>query len=384
VFAAVAADATVSFDQNTATGTITSPAFSTRSANELLLAFVATDSTGTANTTVKSVAGAGLNWVLVKRTNNEAGTSEIWRTFAPAILQNVTVTATLSDAEVSSMTVASYTGVPTTGTSGSGAIGAVASGYAASGAPSAHLVTTQSNSLVVGVGNDFDNAIARTVLAGQSLMHQDLSSTQDTYWVQRVSAPTVVKGTTVTLGDSTPVSDRFNLSICEILAAPAGPTLSLSASSISFGSVADGSSASLAVTLSSTGSSALQINSASVAGTGFSLVAETWPQTIASGQSLTLQIKFAPTVAAAESGTLTISSNSSSGTTSLVSLAGTGTAAPAPQLTLSAASLAFGSVQDAATKSMPVTLTSTGTSAVTVNSGAVSGTGFSVLNCSFP
>ena len=81
------------------------------SVNELLLAFVSTDYSTGPNTTVQSVAGAGLTWVLVVRTNAQSGTSEIWRTFAPSRLTSTSVTATLSQATVSSLTVMSFTGV---------------------------------------------------------------------------------------------------------------------------------------------------------------------------------------------------------------------------------------------------------------------------------
>ncbi len=121
--AAIGIDQTVSKDQGTSSTTVATAAFSTTSGNELLLAFVSADapSSGT-NTTVTGVAGAGLIWVLVQRTNTQLGTAEIWRAFAPSPLTNATVTATLSRSTVSSMTVMSFTGVDTTGTSGSGAI----------------------------------------------------------------------------------------------------------------------------------------------------------------------------------------------------------------------------------------------------------------------
>ena len=107
----------------------------------------------------------------------------------------------------------------TTVTSGSGAVGAIGTGNASTGAPSASLVTTRNNSWVFGVGNDYDNAIARTVATGQSLVHQDLSPSQDTYWVQMQNSPTAWSGTNVSINDSAPTSDRFNLSLCEVLPA---------------------------------------------------------------------------------------------------------------------------------------------------------------------
>src|SRR5258708_2961469 len=75
-FGAVTLDVAVSRDQSSSTVS-TSP-FSTGSGNELLLAFVSTDYLSGANTTVSGVSGGGLNWVLVRRTNVQRGTAEIW------------------------------------------------------------------------------------------------------------------------------------------------------------------------------------------------------------------------------------------------------------------------------------------------------------------
>jgi uncharacterized repeat protein (TIGR01451 family) len=111
----------------------------------------------------------------------------------------------------------SFGGVDTSGTSGSGAIGATGTGNGTSGAPTATLVTTRSNSLVLGAGNDWDNATGRTVGSGQVLVHQYLAAVGDTYWVQRQSSPTPASGTSVTINDTAPTTDRYNLSIVEVL-----------------------------------------------------------------------------------------------------------------------------------------------------------------------
>ncbi len=114
------------------------------------------------------------------------------------------------------MTVVSFSNVDTTGTNGSGAIGAVARSSSAAGAPSATLVTTRANSWVFGVGNDFDNAIPRTLGAGQTMVHQDLAPVNDTYWVQRTTSTVAAAGTSVRINDTAPTSDRYNLAICEV------------------------------------------------------------------------------------------------------------------------------------------------------------------------
>jgi Domain of unknown function (DUF4082)/Abnormal spindle-like microcephaly-assoc'd, ASPM-SPD-2-Hydin len=162
------------------------------------------------------------------------------------------------------------------------------------------------------------------------------------------------------------------------------PQLSASPSSLSFGSVATKSSATLSETLTSSGTAALTVNSASVTGTGFTLVAGSFPSALNPGQSLTLQVKFTPTATGAATGKLTISSNSASGATAVISLSGTGTTAGTPQLTVGATSLSFGSVADSSSATLSLTLTSSGSSAVTVNSAAISGAGFSIIGGSFP
>jgi hypothetical protein len=217
--AQIVKDANVFADQPNRSTTVSSPAFSTASANELLLAFIATDYLSGANTTVKTVAGAGLNWTLVVRTNAQRGTAEIWRAFAAAPITGVSVTATLSQSTASSMTLVSFSGVDTSGVNGAGAIGATAGGSASSSAPTARLTTTRNGSWVFGVGNDYDNAIARTPGSAQSVVHQYLSTAGDTYWVQMQNSPTPVAGTTITINDTAPTSDQYNLSLCEILPA---------------------------------------------------------------------------------------------------------------------------------------------------------------------
>lgn len=224
---AIATDVIVSSNRSSSGSNITSSSFSTASANELLLAFVATDAKSP-GITVTSVTGAGLTWVLVRRTNAQLGTAEIWRTFAPNRLSSVSVRANLSQSVAASITVVSFTGVDTSGTNGSGAVGATGSGNANPGPPAATLVTTRNNSWVFGVGNDWDKAIARTVGANQTLVKQYLASVGDTYWVQRQNAPAAASGTTVTINDTAPATDRYNLSIAEVRAPTSGATYTVS------------------------------------------------------------------------------------------------------------------------------------------------------------
>ena len=70
--------------------------------------------------------------------------------------------------------------------------------------------------MVVGVGDDWDNAIGRTLGPNQSLVHQDFAPVGDTYWIQMQNAPTPLSGTSVTLNDTAPTTDRYNLSIVKV------------------------------------------------------------------------------------------------------------------------------------------------------------------------
>jgi hypothetical protein len=249
--AAVSIDAQVSKDQGTANTTVASPAFSTVSGNELLLAFISSDGVSSPNTTVVSVTTSGLTWVLVQRTNVQLGSAEIWRAFATSPLTSVTATATLSQNVASSITVVSFMGVDPSGLNGLGAIGAVGSGNANTGAPAAQLVTTRAGSLVLGVGNDWDSGISRNLGAGQTLVHEYLAPIGDTYWVQRQTNPSAASGTTVLINDTAPTGDRYNLAIVEVLPATGtgGPTFTV------FGSISsstNGSGASVALSQNGT------------------------------------------------------------------------------------------------------------------------------------
>ena len=231
----LALDANVSSDGTGASASVASAPVSTTNGNELILAFIETDYLSGANTTVKSVSGAGLSWVLVGRTNVQSGGSEIWRAFSAARLSNAVISASLSQSVIASISIMSFSGVDTSGVSGSGAIGAIGTGNSTKGAPAASLITTRSGSWVVGVGNDYDNAIARTPGAAQHLVHQFLTPSGDTYWVQMQNNTTPNNGTNVSINDTAPTTDRYNLFIAEILPGSGGggtstpPSVSLSA-----------------------------------------------------------------------------------------------------------------------------------------------------------
>lgn len=224
--AAVGVDKTVTTNQSSASKTIASPTFSTSAPGELLLAFITSDGPSTSGgQTFSSVTGAGLTWRLRHRVNAQAGTSEIWAANAPSLLTNAKVTATRSNGSyVGSITVVTFTGADQV------VDGATAGASAATGAPSVSLTTTRAGAWVWGVGNDWDKATAHTVGASQTKVAEFLASVGDTFWVQRQNTATQFAATPVTLNDTAPTTDRWNMAAIEVLPAvvdtqaPTAPT----------------------------------------------------------------------------------------------------------------------------------------------------------------
>jgi hypothetical protein len=160
--------------------------------------------------------------------------------------------------------------------------------------------------------------------------------------------------------------------------------LTVGANSLSFGNVAVNSTATLPVTLTSSGTAPVTISAAAVSGASFTDSGVTFPVTLNPTQSVTLNVEFKPNATGQATGQLTITSNSSTGGTSVVQLSGTGTTTTTAQLQVGATSLAFGNVPVNSTATLPLTLTSSGTAPVTVSSAALQGTGFSDSGVTFP
>lgn len=162
-------------------------------------------------------------------------------------------------------------------------------------------------------------------------------------------------------------------------------TLSVSTSSLSFGSVNLNSVSTQSIRLSSTGTASVTVSAVTVAGAGFSIAGPALPLTLSPGQAATVTVSFDPKVAGAVAGTVSISSNSYTGSTTNVSLSGTGISVTAnPVLSLSTSSLNFGSVAVGTPITQAVTLKSTGTSAVTVSAASLVGAGFTISGATFP
>jgi hypothetical protein len=100
--------------------------------------------------------------------------------------------------------------------------------------------------------------------------------------------------------------------------------LSVDAMSISFGSTTLNTPITQSLTLSATGSASVTIGSVTVTGAGFSVSGATFPVTLSPGQSLNLTLQFDPTMRGEATGLLTISSDSPSNPSTVITLTGTG------------------------------------------------------------
>jgi hypothetical protein len=70
---------------------------------------------------------------------------------------------------------------------------------------------------VFAVGHDWDNAIERTLGSNQVMLHQYLDTAAgDTAWSQYTGQVTGPTGTVVTLNDTAPTSDRWDMAAVEL------------------------------------------------------------------------------------------------------------------------------------------------------------------------
>ena len=232
-------------------GQRTTPAFSTTSPGEVLVAFAASDGPAAGDAQTLTISGGGLTWTRVQRAAAQFGVSEIWTATAPTALTNVTVASTQAAGGFhQSLTVIAFTGV--------GGVGASNVGGAVTGAPTVSLVTQAAGSVVYAVGNDWDRAAARAIPAGQTKVHELVdAAVGDTFWVQAANGTIVAAGTSVTLNATAPINDQWNVAIVELTSGgapapppppppppppiPAGPVLALSFNEAAGGAANDSS-----------------------------------------------------------------------------------------------------------------------------------------------
>ena len=113
-----------------------------------------------------------------------------------------------------------------------------------------------------------------------------------------------------------------------------GATISVTPTSLAFGSVIAGQTKDLSLTVQNKGAAALSVASLSLGKGMFSVVSPSTPFNVAAGGQQSVKMRFSPTVAGSQSGTLAIASNDPSNPTVRVSLMGQGAVAAPPAATV--------------------------------------------------
>ena len=168
-------------------------------------------------------------------------------------------------------------------------------------------------------------------------------------------------------------------------AGPGTPAISVTPTSVSFGTVTIGNTSSQAMQIANNGTADLTISQVSVTGTGFSYSTFPLPATVPAGQSTTLTANFKPASAGNVSGSISIVSNASA-TPMAISLSGAGQSSNqgSPVIAATPTSINFGNVVVGNLTSELLTVSNTGTANLTISSLTQSGTGFTWSGLSVP
>jgi hypothetical protein len=149
---------------------------------------------------------------------------------------------------------------------------------------------------------------------------------------------------------------------------------------IDFKAVVVGQKNSQTVQITNSSSNSINLSGLQVSGTGFSLSSAKAPVLLAPGSHVSLSVVFAPAAAADQTGSLVIST-SDLDTPVRVPLSGAGEKA-APKLTLSPASVNFGTRAVKTSTPQLVVLTNTGNSSLSISSISIANPAFSVAGIS--
>jgi hypothetical protein len=279
-------------------------------------------STGTAPVTINSAALTGTGFTMSGAT-------------FPVTL-NPTQSATISvkfDPTAAGAVTGQLTIQSNSSTNGTAVIGLTGTGTAVAATLSA---LSCSNASMTGAGSD-TCTVTLSGAAGSGGLSVSLTSSNAAV---TVPATVVVPANATSAGFTATVSSVSTTQAVTLTASAGGvsktfavqlnagvPTLTISPASLAFGNVTVNTPSTLPVTLTSTGTAPVTINSATLTGTGFTMSGATFPVTLNPTLAITLDVQFDPTATGAVTGQLTIKSNSSTNGTVVISLTGTGESA---------------------------------------------------------
>lgn len=166
-------------------------------------------------------------------------------------------------------------------------------------------------------------------------------------------------------------------------APPVDPDISLSATSLDFGTVDVGDSSDMTVSVSNVGVNDLTVSSLSTDNGTYSIVSPATPVTVVNGTPVDVVLRFKPTSGATENGDLTIDSDDPDEASVTVSLTGIGNSVD-PDIDLSTTSVAFGNVGVGDSSDISLTISNLGVNDLNVTSISSDNAVFEVVSPATP
>ena len=176
--------------------------------------------------------------------------------------------------------------------------------------------------------------------------------------------------TSLTIASNDPVTPSLPVYLTGTGVGPAlVPMIQVTPTTLTFGTVQDGQTQSLFLSIFNAGTASLTVNSITSSNSAFAVTAVTTPFTVAAGTSQLATIQFAPSSPGAQTGTITIASSDPATPSVTVNVTGTGAGAiTTPMIGVTPTSLTFGTVTSGQTSDLILTVVNNGTGALTVSS----------------
>ncbi|PYU92591.1 MAG: hypothetical protein DMG25_11805, partial [Acidobacteria bacterium] len=245
---------------------------------------------------------------------------------------------------------------------------------------------TYTDNLVFGntpVNISLQNGLTATGTVSANPLFVNFSGTTTGDYHLQSSSPAIDVGTSTSApttdydGNTRPQGGAWDIGAYEYAGSSGSATAGLAPASLTFANQNVGTtSAAQAITLSNTGSAALSISSIAVTGTNSGDFAQsnTCGGSVAAGATCAISVTFKPTASGTRTASVTVTDNASS-SPQTASLTGSGVAASTAAASLSPTSLTFASQNVGTTSAaQTVTLSNTGSAALSITSVAITGT----------
>ncbi len=329
--------------------------------------------TGTANVSISgaTVSGAGFSMsTLAAQTLIPGGTASFTVTFGPTTSGNASGSVSISSDAPGSPLVVGLSG------SGTATQAELSISPASVGFNSVNVGSNATQTVTLtNEGNATLNITAATISgSGYTMSLQPISINADSNTTFNVTFTPTAEGSA---SGSISITSNDPNSPATIALSGTGLQAEISAtpSSVSFGTVGEGTTDSQQITLKNNGNTTLTFSQVGVSGTGFNETGLSTSTTIPAGGSTAFNVTFDPSSNGPLSGAVTMSTNGAPSSLS-INLSGTGQT-PTFLLGANPTSLSFGGVLDDGTSSLTTSVTNNGNSDVTISGVTVTGAGFS-------